>query len=199
MPMAQRAPRPPRPRPWTRADLARFPNDGNRYEVLDGALLVTPQAAFGHQEVVMRLLVPLRAYCERHGIGVVVGPGAVPQGTSELQPDIQVIPGPVALDANWAELPLPLLVVEVLSDSTRVRDLGVKRDAYLRWGIPAYWVVDPVARSVLTVRAGADAPVEHGDVLRWTPREGMAPFECEVAALFARITAPARRPIPGPP
>ena len=184
MPMAQRAPRPQRTRPWTRADLARLPDDGNRYEVLDGALLVTPQAAFRHQEIATRLLVPLRAYCAQHGIGVVVGPGAVPHGTSQLHPDIQVIPGLVALDADWADLPLPLLVVEVLSDSTRTRDLGVKRDAYRQWGIPAYWVVDPVARKVLTFEGGADAPVEHREFLRWSPREGIAPFALEVARLF---------------
>ena len=184
MPMAQRAPRPPRTRPWTRADLARLPDDGNRYEVLDGALLVTPQAAFRHQKIAMRLALALGAYCETHRIGVVVGPGALPHGKSELQPDIQVIPGPVALDADWADLPLPLLVVEVLSDSTRTRDLGVKRDAYRQWGIPAYWVVDAVARTVLTFDAGEAAPEEHREIVPWSPREGIAPFAFEVAPLF---------------
>lgn len=185
MPMAQHAPQLHRVRPWTRADLARLPDDGNRYEVLDGALLVTPQAAFRHQEVAMRLSFALRAYCQQHGIGVVVGPGAVAHGQSELQPDIQVIPGPVVLDAAWTELPLPLLVVEVLSDSTRSRDLGVKCDAYLRWGIPAYWVVDTVVQSVMTFAAGADAPAAYRDVLHWRPRVDITPFAIEVASLFA--------------
>lgn len=183
--MVQRAPRPPRPRPWTRADLARLPDDGNRYEVLDGALLVTPQAAFRHQRVAMRLSFALHAYCERHGIGVVVGPGAVPHGESELQPDIQVVPGPVAPDADWTELPRPMLVVEVLSGSTRTRDLGIKRDAYLRWGIPTYWVVDPKAKSVAVTTAGGGEPEVHQGLLRWSPSDAIPSFELDVAALFA--------------
>ena len=148
MHMAQRAARSLRTRAWTRADLERLPDDGNRYEVLDGALLVTPQAAFSHQEIATRLAVALSAYCMAHGIGGVVAPGSVPHGKSELQPDVQVIPGRPPRGAKWTSLPRPFLVVEVLSDSTSRRDLGVKRDAYLRWGIPEYWAVDLDAKRV---------------------------------------------------
>jgi Uma2 family endonuclease len=73
-------------RRWTRADLQDLPDDGNRYEVLDGALLVTPMASFDHQYVVSRLFGALTAYCEEHRLGRVVTPGAVVFGGNELQP-----------------------------------------------------------------------------------------------------------------
>lgn len=184
MHMAQRATRSPRTRAWTRTDLARLPDDGNRYEVLDGALLVTPQAAFDHQAVATRLTVALSGYCTNYGVGVVVAPGAVPHGKSELQPDVQVIPGRPPRGAKWTSLPRPILVVEVLSDSTGRRDLGIKRDAYLRWGIPLYWVVDLDARRVHVFRPeDSDGEVVENTLL-WHPVPALAPLELRVADLF---------------
>ena len=175
----------PPPRPWTRADLARLPDDGNRYEVLDGALLVTPQASFAHQRVAFRLAVALEAYCQAHGLGIVVAPGAVPHGKSELQPDVQVIPGAPPRDAEWTALPQPIVVVEVLSDSTARRDLGIKRDAYLRWGIPAYWAVDIAAQRVTVFDAGAPEGRAVGDALAWQPDASRPALQLPVAELFA--------------
>ena len=167
-------------RPWTRADLERLPDDGNRYEVLDGVLLVTPQPAFLHQQVAMRLAVLLLPHCEHHGIGSVVGPGAIPVGDSELQPDVAVYPGPPPRNASWSSLPRPILVVEVLSPSTRRRDLGIKRAAYRRWKIPEYWVVDVEQRQVTVVRAGQkDEQVT--DVLRWQPQPELPALEIRLS------------------
>ncbi|MHB1097248.1 MAG: Uma2 family endonuclease [Gemmatimonadaceae bacterium] len=182
--MAPRATRSPRTRAWTRADLARLPDDGNRYEVLDGALLVTPQAAFSHQEMATRLAVALSAYCMTHGIGVVVAPGAVPHGRSELQPDVQVIPGRPPRGATWTSLPHPILVVEVLSDSTSRRDLGIKRDAYLRWGIPLYWAADLVALRVHVFRLEGGEGEVFEDTLLWQPATAHPPLELRLADLF---------------
>lgn len=179
MPMVLRRPRTHR---WTRADLARLPDDGNRYEVLDGVLLVTPQAAFGHQHVATRLCLALAAYCERNEIGTVVAPGAVPHGKSELQPDVQVVPGPLRFSADWTELPTPILVAEVLSPSTERRDLGIKRDAYLRWGVKDYWVIDLDERRAHVF--GGERAETVVDVLRWKPRRGVEAFELRVSALF---------------
>jgi Uma2 family endonuclease len=106
-------------RPWTRDELQRLPDDGNRYEVLDGTLLVTPLPSVRHQDLAGELGALLRRHCERHGIGLVVGPAAVPFGESELQPDLAIFPGRRPDDARWDALPIPLLVVEILSSSTR--------------------------------------------------------------------------------
>jgi Uma2 family endonuclease len=164
-------------RPWTRADLARLPDDGNRYEVLDGVLLVTPQAAVGHQRIATMLVVALEQYCARHSIGFVVGPGAVQFGENELQPDVQVVPGPApAAKTTWAELPLPLLVVEILSDSTSRRDFGVKLEAYMRLGVPTYWVVDGEERRVTVWSGASSESLAVTDIVRWQPRDDVAPL-----------------------
>ena len=172
-------------RRWMRADLARLPDDGNRYEVLDGELFVTPQAAYRHQRIAARLLLALEPWCARHGVGHLVGPGAVVFGDNELQPDVQVIPGPEPTgDAEWERLPQPLLVVEVLSDSTRRRDLGKKRDAYLRIGIPDYWVVDPDERRVLIWTAASQEPAIETERVRWQPRAELPPLDIALDAIF---------------
>jgi Uma2 family endonuclease len=173
---------------WTRADLARFPDDGNRYEVLGGELLVTPQAAPDHQGDAVELAYALGSYCRRHGIGAIASPGAVVFGKNELQPDLLVIPGIArATGKKWEELPLPVLVVEILSstwNSSRSRDLNVKRHAYLRLGIETYWVIDPPNRCVHVWTHGARREVVVTDVLRWQPKPEIAPFEITIDELI---------------
>lgn len=174
-----------RTRPWTRTDLARLPDDGNRYEVLNGKLLVTPQASVPHRDVALRLALSLKSYCEQHGLGRVFGPGAVPFGKNEVQPDVEVVPNIAPpLPEKWEDLPFPILVVEILSDSTSRRDRGVKRDAYVGLGIAEYWIVDRHAREVTVVRPGRDDQLVK-DTLHWQPRENAAALELSLAELFS--------------
>jgi Uma2 family endonuclease len=179
--------------PWTRDDLARFPNDGNRYEVLDGELLVTPQANPDHQVVAARLIVQLYAYCESTRAGTVVGPAAVIFGRSELQPDVEVIPiYPLPSGKKWVEHPYPALAIEVLSpfSVSRNRDLDLKRHAYLRLGIADYWVIDTEKRCahVWSPRGGAVQESIVTDMLRWAPRADLAPFEITIEQLLGPHT-----------
>ena len=176
-----------RTRRWTRADLARLPDDGNRYEVLDGELLVTPQARPFHQIVAGRLARALAPYCEAHGLGTVVGPGAVVWAKNELRPDVMVIPPGVRIPmaAKWEDFPTPALVIEVLSPGSERHDLGKKRDAYLRIGVRDYWVVDPERRRVLVFRPGVDEPVTESERVRWVPRHDVPPLELVVEVLLA--------------
>jgi len=176
-------------RPWTRADLARLPDDGNRYEVLDGQLLVTPQAALPHQRVATEIVIVLSGYLAPLGIATALGPGAVPFGTNELQPDVQVIPGPPGM-LSWDEAPRPWLVAEVLSDSTRRRDVGVKRDAYLtRAGIPVVWLVDWERREIHVCSADTPNRVERKRI-EWTAPGAAAPLVIDVPALFRSAIGP---------
>jgi Uma2 family endonuclease len=173
---------------WTRAELERLPNDGNRYEVLDGELFVTPQASFGHQRVAVLLTLAIDPYCALHGLGVVVAPGAVIFGESELQPDVQVVPGdPLLLSRKWEELARPLLVIGVLSEPTRSRDLGRKREAYLRTGIPEYWVIDAEVRRALVWTRGTGDPLIVTDTLAWHPRVELAPLELPLGQIFRGV------------
>jgi Uma2 family endonuclease len=173
---------------WTREDLARLPDDGNRYEVLDGELLVTPAPSFRHQLVATQLALALESYCRAMAIGVVVTPGAVVWSHNELIPDIVVFGGdPAELRTlDWGTLPTPLLVVEVASPGTQRRDRSVKRRTYLEsLGIPAYWLVDPVAETIEALST-TDRPytVGIGDTLVWSPPGAAEPFALPLAALF---------------
>ena len=179
----RRKPATPRIRPWTRADLARLPDDGNRYEVLDGQLLVTPQASHDHQRVALELAMLLGRYVRRHDVAYVVGPGAVPFKKNELQPDVQVIPGP-RRSATWDSVPAPILVVEVLSASTRHRDFGVKLDAYVgRVRVPAVWVVDHRKREVHVIARGGEPRIER-QTLEWLAPGAPEPLRIELPAFF---------------
>jgi Uma2 family endonuclease len=172
------------PRYWHRSELAELPRDGNRYEVLDGELLVTPQAAYAHQRVAYVLLRRIGACVEQSSTGVVIGPGALPFGPNELQPDIEVLPAPPP-DGTWDTAPTPTLVVEVLSPSTEARDRGVKLAAYReRLAVPSVWLVDIDAR-VIHVAEGPAGPLRTvRDALEWRPAGAAEPFRLDVQAMF---------------
>ena len=147
---------------YTVDDLERFPDDGNRYELLDGVLLVTPAPRAVHQIVVSRIAFRLT---EAVGaIAHVVGPGAVsvPPRT-QLQPDILVYPSRFSPTTDWAKVDEHWLAVEVLSRSSRMYDRDFKRDAYLALGVCEVWLVDVRELTVEVCRArGA------GDIVRDT-------------------------------
>lgn len=166
---------------WTRADLERLPDDGNRYEVLDGELFVTPLPSPPHQVIALRIMTRLQPYLDRYHLGTVVGPGAVVFGSNELQPDVVVFPvRAAAVPRTWSRLPRPTLVVEVLSPTTRLRDLDRKRRAYQRRRIPDYWVIDAAERRALWWRAGSRDPVVVRDALEWQPRADIEPLVIEL-------------------
>jgi Uma2 family endonuclease len=136
--------------PLTVADLEAFPDDGHRYELLDGVLVVTPAPGFRHQMVVMQLSRRLDETAPAE-LAVLPGPFAVhpdaadgrpeSEQSTELQPDVLV----AELAAfTPKDLPgAPLLVVEVLSPSTQLFDRNLKKAAYARIGAAHFWLVDP--------------------------------------------------------
>lgn len=84
---------PATPYTWTYSEYARFPDDGNRYEVIDGEVLVTPSASPMHQEVVARVLIALREYVVRYSLGIVLPAVDVLFSTGHsLRPDIVFVP-----------------------------------------------------------------------------------------------------------
>ncbi|MFE2754153.1 Uma2 family endonuclease [Actinosynnema sp. NPDC059335] len=127
--------------PYTVEDLEGMPDDGRRYELVDGELLVSPAPGYRHQEIVAELCGRLRAACPED-LTALPAPFAVQTtAKTEVQPDVLV--GRRA-DFTDKVLPVaPLLAVEVLSPSTGIRDLTVKKNAYERMGVVSYWVIDP--------------------------------------------------------
>ncbi len=127
-------------------DLARMPDDGHRYELLDGTLLVTPAPAWGHQLITLAMAKFLDDIAPPD-LRVVIAPFDVTFGRRDttLQPDVLV--GRFD-DFTEANLPTaPLLAVEVRSPSTAVIDKTLKKAAYARFGVPSYWLLDPAART----------------------------------------------------
>lgn len=163
---------------YTIADLERFPNDGNRYELLDGVLLVTPAPSHAHQIIVNRLQLRLTQAVVIPAKGQVVGPGAiaVPPKT-QLQPDILVHPDRYPIDSKWEDIDEHWLAVEVLSRSSRVYDREFKRDAYIALGVHEVWLVDRWNKQVEVSDARRSGVIVR-DVLHW--RAPQLPFDVEI-------------------
>jgi Uma2 family endonuclease len=154
---------------FTADDLDTLPDDGNRYELLDGELLVTPSPRVRHQAVSLELGVLLRQALPR-GLRVLAAPMDVRFGPKrQLQPDLLVVRDE-GLDAVRVES-VPLLVVEILSRSTRSRDAVTKRRAYEQEGVASYWIIDAdrPALTVLELQDGNYQQVAHVEGGRaWT-------------------------------
>ena len=136
----------PHGRPFTVRDLADFPDDGNRYELIDGLLLVSPSPSYHHQVVVVQLSYLLQTV-QPTGFQVLTAPFSVqPSPDTEVQPDVLV-----AMEDDYTPKNLPkgpLLAVEVLSPSTAIIDLNTKKALYERLGSASYWVIDPIDPSL---------------------------------------------------
>src|SRR6266576_3169253 len=152
---------------YTVDDLEHFPDDGNRYELLDGVLLVTPQAAAVHQIVASRIQFELTTFLQKPGLAHVVGPGAVVRmPRTQLQPDILVYPARFSPTTDWRKITEHWLAVEVLSRSSRVYDREFKRDAYFALGLQQVWLVDWRDRAVEVCSGKGKSRVVRGRV-RW--------------------------------
>lgn len=124
--------------------LDQFPDDGTRYELLEGMLLVTPAPSNAHQVVATRLANALTNALGPDGPGRVVAVGAIQRGeNTQLQPDILVYPATFPPTAHWRDIHGWWLAVEVMSPVSRVYDREFKRGAYLALGVEESWLVDP--------------------------------------------------------
>jgi Uma2 family endonuclease len=143
-------------RPLDLEDLLATPEDGNRYEVLDGALVMTPPPGTSHQHVVLELAVLLRQAARPLGLQTFVAPVAWRIGPGQVpEPDLLVAAREAVTER--AIVGPPLLVVEVLSPTGRDRDLSEKRRIYAEGGAAWYWLVDPAVPSLTILRLAGRA------------------------------------------
>jgi Uma2 family endonuclease len=127
--------------PFTVDDLERMPDDGRRYELIDGMLIVSPAPAMPHQRVAFFLGMLLEDACPDDLVVFGTPVNVRFSLRSALEPDVVVAR---VEDSRGVRLEqTPLLVAEVLSPDSVLRDLNLKKAAYERFGIPSYWVVDP--------------------------------------------------------
>jgi len=182
---------------WTWDDYLRLPDDGNRYEIIEGDLYVTAAPIYDHQFSVFALAGELRAFVQPSDLGVVLGAPfdvRLPGVSNPVQPDVVFFRTgntPVAGDKSY--MGVPDLVVEVLSPKTSRLDQHVKFAAYEKAGVPEYWLADPKTRSItvytLSLKTG-----EYEELGRFGPEDRVRSavlegFETSVALLF-----PPRKP-----
>ncbi|MBA3944326.1 MAG: Uma2 family endonuclease [Herpetosiphonaceae bacterium] len=136
---------------WTYADYAAVPDDGHRYEIIEGVLYMAPAPGSAHQSAVTWFIFYLTTYVQVPGLGrvftapfdVELAPGTV------VQPDVTVV---LALNLGVVTprgiVGAPDLVVEIASPSTATHDRSTKLQVYSQAGIREYWIVDPHAHTV---------------------------------------------------
>lgn len=169
---------------YTVDDLELFPDDGNRYELLDGMLLVTPAPAAIHQLIASRVHVALASQLQVSGHAHVVGPGAVVRKPkTQLQPDILVYPARFSPRTDWPKITEHWLAVEILSRSSRIYDREFKRDAYFALGVRQVWLVD-WWNGVVEVSERAGHTREVRSELRWLSPPGTEVL-IDLSELFA--------------
>ena len=180
---------------WTAEMVRAIPDDRNRYECIDGELLVTPAPRWRHQDVVGELYLQLRLWLAQSPLGKVTASPAdveIVPGTL-VQPDLFVVPRDEmgALPHEWHDIRAILLAVEVLSPSTARNDRVIKRRFFARAGVPEYWIVDVDARVIERWTLGAERAVilGEGDVLHWSPPRAELPFMLPIGPFFTAIFA----------
>jgi Uma2 family endonuclease len=144
-------------RSLTYEDYARFPEDGRRWELIDGEAFMVPSPTTDHQRIMLRFRDQIASFLKVHGGGeCFVAPLDVVFAPEQVfQPDVIFVSdddASVVTDQNIQGAPTWL--IEIVSDP--VRDKRVKRDAYARFGVREYWIVDPELRNVEIHRLGQE-------------------------------------------
>ena len=162
----------------TYEDYLAMPDDGRRYEILDGEVAVTATPALPHQMIVGNLYWVLRGHIQSRGLGhLYLSPlTVILANTTVVEPDLVYVDSARgALVTDRGIRGAPTLAIEVLSPSTAANDRGPKFQLYARYGIPYYWTADTDARvlDAYELDAGAYRPVGR---VQGNARIAVAPF-----------------------
>ncbi|HUF49794.1 MAG TPA: Uma2 family endonuclease [Longimicrobiales bacterium] len=174
-------------RQWTYADYARLPDDGNRYEVIDGEVYVTPAPGTRHQRVAVRLFMQLYEYVKANGLGEMIWDiDLLFQSGQYFRPDLLFVPREAGSELKERGMyGTPGLVVEVLSPGSRRLDRVKKATRYRDFGVTEYWVVDPVNQCIERHRlSDAAPPLLCRETLLWQPYADAPALELAVQAIF---------------
>lgn len=176
---------------WTVDMLDALPDDGKRYEIIDGVLFVTPAPSDVHQYIVGELHSQLLQYLRGSGVGhPVVSPADVrrpDRQRNRVQPDIFVVRVTNAKRPAYPfDLTDLLLAIEVESPKNPRYDYHTKRVLYLESGVPEYWIVSPNARTVSRWRHADDPGEILSQRLVWHPAGMADPFVADLPELFTQ-------------
>ena len=133
---------------WTRDQVLNLPADGNRYELVDGELIVSPSPALRHQVVLGRVYVIISSFVTAMGLGQVLwSPADLELEPGQVnQPDVFVLPRSIS---SGGKMPRDPFLCRGLSPSTARYDRGLKRRFYQRAGVAEYWIIDIDAGGVV--------------------------------------------------
>ena len=138
-------------KPFTYDDYIGMPDDGKRYEIIDGELTMTPAPIPRHQEILLAVSARLLQFVDKNSLGeIYIAPIDLALSLVDVvQPDILfVAKNRIHIVAKKNIVGIPNLIVEILSPSSRRRDREQKLDLYQRYGLPEYWIVDPDTQTV---------------------------------------------------
>jgi Uma2 family endonuclease len=174
---------------WTVEMLDALPDDGQRYEIIEGTLYVTPAPSDVHQLVALEFGYRLRAYLRPHAIArALVSPADVRRGDrtrNRVQPDVFAVR---LSDAGRPPYPYDLsdllLAIEVASPTNPILDYQVKRELYLSNGVPEYWIVNTETRLVSRWRSLEDPGEVFARSVSWHPAGMPQPLAIELPRLF---------------
>lgn len=177
---------------WNYARWSQLPDDGNRYEVIDGVLYVTTSPSFFHQWIIRQIVLALVKQLDDNGFGITIWAplGVLMPGCDPVQPDILVVRrSDLGIIRDRRIYGVPTLIVEVVSPSNAAQDLVVKRGAYARAGLPEYWIVRPIERDVLVLSMPDPAVGDYRQDTRIAPDGELIsptlPFRAPIATFFA--------------
>lgn len=176
---------------WCYEKWEQLPDDGNRYEVIDGVLYRSTSPGFEHQEIVWNLVELIGTPLKRASIvtGGFAPIGLLMLGADPVQPDFVLV--------RWERRHIitrgrisgvPDLIAEVLSPNNPTHDTVIKRGLYARAGVPEYWIIHREAREVLVLTQPDASLSEYAESRRFTADMDLVsptlPITVSVAALF---------------
>ena len=178
---------------WTVDMVDALEDDGQRYELIDGELFVTPGPGEFYQDIAGELYARLRDYLKPIGIGkAMISPSDVRRGDrtrNRVQPDVFVVR---LADGKRPAYPYDLsdllLAVEVASPSNPRLDYHVKRDLYLREGVGEYWIINPDARNVSRWRGRGDPGEILSERIEWNIAGAPRPFVLALEEFFTEAS-----------
>lgn len=172
---------------WTRDEVLALPDDGKRYELIDGHLLVSPSPRPVHQLAAYALFKLILPYVDQHRLGVIGwAPADLDLGLGDVsQPDLFVVPEPDRpAELGWRGFAVPLLAVEILSPSTARHDRITKRRRYQQAGVGTYWIADVDAGAIEVWTPGAEQPVIADRTVEWQPDPAVPPLVIDLERYF---------------
>ena len=179
---------------WNRQRWLQLPDDGNRYEVIDGVLYMSTAPTVFHQWIIRRLFEAFSDQIDGAGIGTTLWApiGLFMPGCDPVQPDVLVLRQEDVRPETFRDghiYAIPALLVEVLSPNHPTHDTRVKREAYAKAGVPEYWIVRPATRDVLVCAQPDNTLADYGRTMLFGPNQELVsptlPVRLAVAELFA--------------